>query len=287
MRHAFACFALQATATVGVKGQTIPPHSNGTGHPYSYWIVSTSESRRPKESLYLTTSSRGEGALRGWTHQDDIESKFHLMPVNGSADTFDLVATSESRKAGYYTYLDNAGKGEAWPWDPEVPDPKGQWRIVPSDPFVSKDGPAYFIVSTADSREPNEVLFYNEFGSVDSWGFTGRDDKCLWMFILAPPSPPLGDAKERMEAHNRITPMGYVGFILFACCVCGSCCRNKERRRRTRERGRHVVRQVSSGNLRLAFTLPPVAEARPVTDTSTNDTSIPVVQGVPVAHPPV
>ena len=286
MRRLFAaCLLLQrALAQATLKG---PAHSDASGNPYSYWIVSTSESRTPGEALYMTSSSsRGEGALRGWTHENDLRSKFHLIPAKGASDTYYLVASSESRKPGYMAYLSNTGKPEAWPWDPEVEDPKTQWRLVPSD--LSKDGPSYFIVSTQDSREPNEVLFYN-FGAVDSWGFAERDDKCLWLFIRAPPSPPLGDAKERMAAHTQSSITGGVlgGLFLFCCCACGACNNTKQQRQRTRERGRHVVRQVSSGHFQMAFTRPPVAEARPVGTSDTSNANIPVVEGVPVEGVPV
>lgn len=283
MRIAVACLLLRASS--GVAGQTVkgPAHSNATGHPLSYWIVSTSESRTPKEAIYMTTSSsRGEGALRGWTHENDLRSKFHIMPVKGAADTFYLVASSESRKPGHMAYLNDAGRPESWPWDPEVAEPKAQWRIVPSDPIVSTDGPAYFIVSTAASREPNEVLFFN-MGTVDSWGFAERDDKCLWSFLLAPPSPPLRSAKERMEEHTQNQITGYItaGVLLCCCCACAACNNTKARRQRTRQRSRHIVRQVSSGHFQRAFMRPPIAEGRPVGPNA--DVGLaPVVQGVPL-----
>lgn len=286
MRDLFfvVCLLLCPSSVVGQTAKGIA-HSNATGHPLSYWIVSTSESRTPNEALYMTSSSsRGEGALRGWTHEEDLRSKFHIMPVKGAADTYYLVASSESRKPGYMAYLSDAGKPEAWPWDPESAEPKAQWRIVPSDPIVSKDGPAYFIISTSGSREPNEVLFFN-LGAVDSWGFSERDDKCLWRFIVAPPSPPLRSAKERLEEHTQGQITGWVvaGVIILCFCACASCNNTKARRQRTRDRGRHVVRQVSAGNFQQAFMRPPVVEGRPVGNANANaDNLAPVVQGVPL-----
>ena len=264
-----------------------------SGNATSYWIVTTSESRVKDEALYMTSSTRSEGALRGWPHENDLRSKFHIIPAKGAADTFYLVATSESRKPGFMVYLSSSGIPEAWPWDPAVEDPQAQWRLVESD--ISSDGPSYFIVSTEGSREPNEVLFFNDFGKVDSWAFAERDDKCLWRFLLAPPSPPLKDAAERIQEYTSSQITGVVLSVLFilCCCACGFSNRREEQRRRTRERGRvyvQTIRQVSSGRIvfgrpigesRAGGAEPPTVEASAVA-VDDSHAPIPVVSGIPV-----
>ena len=253
-------------------------HGNGDA---AFWIVSTSESRWKNESLYLTTQGRDEGALRGWTYEQHVERKLHLIPVSGSDSTFYLVGTAESRKAGFLAYLDFNGRVNAWPYNPEVPEPQAQWRFEES--AISADGLSYFIISTKGSRQPNEVLFFGDGGSVRSWGYDGKDEKCLWLLIPAPPSPPLPDYKLIMEEFNQNTIRGYliVGGLIVACCLFGACKNRKpEQRRRTRQRVHHLQTQLSSG--RLPVFGRPVAQADAHAVTGTSAGAVPVVQGVPM-----
>lgn len=273
----FACIVLgleAAAATIDHAG------GNSTFH-----IVSTAESRKPNEVLYIASSSgRGEGALKGWTYEEgDEQTKFHLFPVAGETDVFYMVGTAESRKPGYMTYLGNDGKPEAWPFHPDKPDTQCQWRFVVSE--LSTDGPSYFIVSTSSSRRPNEMILcahaphgpadmtsqacaplraaclawcprapVDDFGRVIPWGFDSSDDKCLWRLIPALPSPPLPNPNDVAEQHAQ----GYIlgPLILVCCCACAACNRKSEQRRRTRARATVATRQLSSGRLPIPVGAP-------------------------------
>jgi len=230
-----------------VKTACLIPHANGKA---SWWIVSTSESRSPRESIYMTSSSsRGEGALRSWTYEQKAERKLHLFPVTSGEnadilDTFYIVGTAESDKPGYMAYL-SGSKTAAWPFDPRIEDELAQWHFIESD--LSADGPSYFIVSTKQSRTPNEMLFLDDWTAVKPWGFDRTDTKCLWRLIPAPPSPPLPDPDEVAQAHTRNSIIGItVGVVLF-CCFSILRCGTASRRERTRT----YVRQTSRRVLRL------------------------------------
>ena len=128
-------------------------------HPY--WIISTSTSREPNEMLYLTDADRGEGALRGWRFNEDSpdnKGMFWLMPVGGDdPDAHWLVGTKKSRKSGHMVYLDDFGKSQIWPFHPDKPDPKAEWRLVEVNGEPEVDMDAYFIVSGPKSRYKNEM----------------------------------------------------------------------------------------------------------------------------------
>ena len=256
-------------------------HGNGNA---SFFITSTSESRAPNEVLYLTSSaSRGEGALRGWEFDEDKRNKLHLYPVPDKEDVYYIVGPSESRKPGYMGYLGDNGKSLTWPFDPMKEDEMAQWRFVPSG--LSSDGPSYFIVSTATSRYPDEMLYIDSpslgsGGPVSVWKFDETDKRCLWRLIPAPPSPPLPSAAEIAAKHDADTRNGWIifGCIFLGCCLCGACSGgSKRRRQRTRARAgrvRQIARDLSSGH---------IAVGRPVPATEVAGMSgVTVVDGVAV-----
>lgn len=219
-------------------------HSNGQA---TFWIVATSESRRANHSIYMTTSSsRGQGALRTEPFRTDRRHTFHFYPA--SADTYYLVGAADSRKAGYMAYLNH--KPEAWPFDPNTPDPQCEWRLIESS--LSADGPSYFIVSTLGSRKPNEMLFIDDWGSVVPWGFDSTDTQCLWSLVPAPPSTDeMPDYEDVMAEYtsNQIggTMLGLL--ICLGCSCCGALCRTSEQREVRQAQGQHIAREVSNGRM--------------------------------------
>ena len=284
-------------------------HRNGNA---SFWIISTVESRRSNESMYITSAARGTGALRSWpfivTDQRVLRrNKFHLFPVAGSRTLYYLVGTAESRKAGYMAYLEWNGQSEAWPFNPAQPVPAAQWRFIESS--LSAEGPSYHIVSTAASRTANEMLFIDDLGGLGTWGYDATDARCLWRLQAAPPSPPLPDYEDVMEEHETRGVLSWMGamLILCCCCICGATNRTGEQRQRTQHQARVVIVNVSSGRIPIPVGTPvqvapdpnagrleaggaqmvsaaPVGTVQPWSDDGGPNQSgaIPVVQGVAV-----
>ena len=143
----------------------VPTYIINTSTPY--WIVSTSTSRVPNEALYLDSPSRGEGALRGWEinwDDPDMRMCFWLWPVDAAwgetspTNMYYMIGTKDSRKAGSMLYLDDLGKSQIWPFDPETTeDPKAYWKFVETTPASAADSPAFYIISGPDSRYEDEM----------------------------------------------------------------------------------------------------------------------------------
>jgi len=188
-----------------------------SSHPF--WIITSKFSRYPDEMCYLTTSdSDGEGALRGWEMDygdPDDQGKFVLFPTGHG--TWWLVGAYESRKAAHMLYLDSWGKTQTWPFHPEDPDPQSEWKIVPWDEKES----TYFIISGEESRYANEMLYITDFGSLDTWSANTEDVQAAFVFLPAPPSPPL-DYAATAAGHTAGIVVGITAGVFV--CICLFCC---------------------------------------------------------------
>ena len=84
-------------------------------------------------------------------------------------------------------YLDNWGKTQTWPFNPDEPDSQSEWKIVPWNEAES----TYFVVSGEESRYANEMIYISDFGTFDTWATDTEDARATFVFLPAPPSPPL------------------------------------------------------------------------------------------------
>ena len=174
---------LQARALPNVSAVDIldlqPGEPNGL-----FWIVSTADSRWPNKDFELQRQSAGTEI---WVrdHRKSEQAKYWLY-IDKEASPSQrtsawIVSTCESTCGGEGLFLkDSLPRVSTWKHEHARPDRKMLWDLIP----VNNDM-RFYIVSNADSRAPNEMLFLNDPGGLASWPFQ-EDRQAQWFLKRAP-----------------------------------------------------------------------------------------------------
>jgi len=153
-----------------------------------FWIVSTADSRNPNKMFVMSTGD-GPAVTQIWVRNfGEVEEAKYWLYIDKEASPAKrtsawIVSTCESKRAGEGLYLKSTvPRVSTWKHEPGRPDRKMLWDLIPAD-----NGTRFYIVSNADSRAPNEMLFLNEFGGMSNWPF--KEDKQAQWFLKRAPVP--------------------------------------------------------------------------------------------------
>ena len=187
-----------------------------------FWIVSTADSRWPNKMFELEPPSGESAVTQIWVKdfRESERSKYWLYidkETSPSKRTSAwIVSTCESKHGGEGLYLKSTvPRPSSWKHEPGRPDRKMLWDLIPADNDMR-----FYIVSNADSRAPNEMLFLNDPGGLSSWPF--QEDRQAQWFLKRAPVP--GSCYEQ-PGYIIIVQVCVAVFILGAPICCILCCR--------------------------------------------------------------
>ena len=175
---------LQASVSAGDILDLQPGEPNGP-----FWIVSTADSRWPNKDFELLRPSGNSvnTEIMVRDHRKSKQAKYWLYTDKEASRSKRtsawIVSTCESKYGGEGLFLkSNLPRVSTWKHEPAGPDRKMLWDLIPVDNDMR-----FYIVSNADSRAPNEMLFLNDPGGLSSWPF--QEDRQAQWFLKRAPAP--------------------------------------------------------------------------------------------------